>query len=313
VKVSIVTPSYNQERFLAATIESVLAQDYPELEYIVVDDGSTDGSQKIAEQYKSRLDKLVFQKNRGQVAAINHGFSLATGDVLGWLNSDDVLLPGAVSAIVEELSRRPEALLIYGDNVFIDEEGDQIPEEVASAKGAPFDGVEMVRRCKNWIPQPGSLFRRRALDIAPLDERGYYFFDFEFALRLSGAGPVEHVPILLAGYRLHEESKTVGEPIKRAQDFVRLAEGFLRSAELPPVLAPHARAGRASAYFEAGELAYEAIEIRRARRYFFRGARLANGRVPRRARAIAIRTMLPEGAVRRLRHWRRKTADVGTD
>lgn len=304
MKVSIVTPSYNQAPFLAETIESVLAQDYPELEYIVVDDGSTDGSLEIARQYESRLHELVVQENRGQVAAINHGFSLASGDVLGWLNSDDVLLPGAVSAMVEELSRRPKALLIYGDNVFIDEEGNQISEEVSSAKGAPFDGVEMVRRCKNWIPQPGSLFRRRALDVAPLDERGYYFFDFEFALRLSGAGHLDYVPILLARYRLHEQSKTVGEPLKRAQDFVRLAEGFLRSADLPPELAPHARAGRASAYFEASELAYEALDLRRARRYFLRGAWLARGRLRRRALAIALRSMLPERAVRRLRYWR---------
>lgn len=307
MKVSIVTPSYNQAQFLEETIVSVLEQDYPDIEYVVVDDGSTDGSLEIARRYESRLHKLVVQDNAGQVAAINHGFRLADGELLGWLNADDVLLPGAVSAVVEELEKDPEALLVYGDNVFIDEAGNRIPRGSTSAAGAPFDPVTMVRRCKNWIPQPGSLFRRHALEIAPLDERGYYFFDFEFALRVGAVGRVKYVPILLAGYRLHPESKTVGEPLRRAHDFVRLAEGFFASPDFPPELAPHASAGRASAYLEASELAYEAFELGAARRYFVRGARIARGRVSRRALGIGARVFLPRPVVRRLRAWRHGT------
>ncbi|MHB8643783.1 MAG: glycosyltransferase family 2 protein [Gaiellaceae bacterium] len=309
MKVSIVTPSYNQAQFLEETIESVLAQDYPDLEYVVVDDGSTDGSFDIARRYDSRLHKLVVQENAGQVAAINHGFRHTDGELLGWLNSDDVLLPGAVSAVVEELEKDPEALLVYGDNVFIDEAGTRIPRERASAEGAPFDPVTMVRRCKNWIPQPGSLFTRRALEIAPLDERGYYFFDFEFAIRLGAVGAVKYVPILLAGYRLHSESKTVGQPLRRAHDFVRLAEGFFASPDFPPKFAPHARAGKASAYLEASELAYEALELSAARSYFVRGIRIARGRVSRRALAIGVRSLWPRLIVRRLRAWRRRTLE----
>jgi glycosyltransferase involved in cell wall biosynthesis len=305
VKVSIVTPSFNQAPYLAATIESVLEQDYPDVEYVVVDDGSTDGSIEIARGYEDRLHRLILQENAGQVAAINNGYRATSGELLGWLNSDDVLLPGAISAIVEELERDPETLLVYGDNVFLDEQGTWIPQERASAAGAPFDAVRMVRGCKNWIPQPGSLFRRRALELAPLDERGYYFFDFEFALKLSGHGQVKYVPKLLAGYRLHAESKTVGAPLRRAQDFVRLAEGFLASPDLPPHLAPYAREGRASAYFEAGELAYEALDLATARRYFLRGAQLNRGRMPRRALALAARTALPRALVGRLRTGRR--------
>jgi glycosyltransferase involved in cell wall biosynthesis len=304
MKVSIVTPAYNQAQFLEATIESVLAQDYPDVEYVVVDDGSTDGSLEIARRYESRLHKLVVQENGGQVAALNHGFRHTDGELLGWLNSDDVLLPGAVSAAVEELEKDPDALLVYGDNVFIDEAGNRIARERASAEGAPFDPVTMVRRCKNWIPQPGSLFRRQAIEIAPLDERGYYFFDFEFAIRLGAVGGVKYFPALLAGYRLHPQSKTVGEPLRRADDFVRLAEGFFASPDFPPKFAAHARAGRASAYLEASELAYEALELSTARRYFFRGARIARGRVSRRALAIGVRSLLPGPVVRRLRTWR---------
>jgi glycosyltransferase involved in cell wall biosynthesis len=304
VKVSIVTPSYNQAPFLAETIESVLAQDYPDVQYVVVDDGSVDGSLEIARRYESRLHKLVVQENAGQVAAINHGFRHTDGELLGWLNSDDVLLPGAISAVVAELEQDPGALLVYGDNVFIDEEGNWVPPERASAKGAPFDPVTMIRRCKNWIPQPGSLFRRRALDIAPLDERGYYFFDFEFALRLGAVGGVKYVPILLAGYRLHSESKTIAEPLRRARDFVRLAEDFFTAPDFPTEFAPHARAGRASAYFEANELAYEALELATARRYFLNGLRIARGRASRRALAIGVRSLLPRPIAQRLRRWR---------
>ncbi|MDB4955914.1 MAG: putative glycosyltransferase [Myxococcales bacterium] len=308
MKVSIVTPSYNQAQFLEETIVSVLEQDYPNIEYVVVDDASTDGSLEIARRYESRLHKLVVQENAGQVAALNHGFRHTDGELLGWLNSDDVLLPGAVSAVVRELERDPQALLVYGDNVFIDEAGNRIPRERASAEGAPFDPVTMVRRCKNWIPQPGSLFRRRALELAPLNERGYYFFDFEFALRLGASGRVKYVPGLLAEYRLHADSKTVGEPLRRARDFVRIADEFFASPDFPPSLAPYARAGRASAYLEASELAYNGLDLAVARRYFAHGAWLAHGRISRRALGIGARVLLPERLVSRLRTRRHRSA-----
>ena len=305
MKVSIVTPSYNQAPFLAQAIESVLAQDYPDLEFIVVDDGSTDGSVEIARRYEPQLRELVLQKNAGQVAAMNHGFRRTDGELLGWLNSDDILLPGAISAMVEELEKDPEALLVYGDNVFIDEHGNRLPENRASARGKPFDAVTMIRRCKNWIPQPGSLFRRRALELAPLDVRGYYFFDFEFALRLGAVGRVKYVPKLLAEYRLHPESKTVAAPLRRAYDFVRIADDFFAAPDFP--FPEHARAGRASAYLEAGELAYEALAFDEARRYFARGALLARGHIPHRALSLGLRSLLPRGLVRGARRYTRPT------
>lgn len=300
MKVSIVTPSYNQAQFLEETIVSVLEQDYPNIEYVVVDGGSTDGSVEIARRYESRLHKLVVQEDAGQVAAINDGFRLTDGDLLGWLNSDDVLLPGAVSAVVEAFREDPEALLIYGDNMYIDEAG----REVEPANGAPFDAVTMVRRAKNWVPQPGSLFRREALELAPLNERGYYFFDFEFVLRLGAAGRVKYVPGLLAEYRLHAGSKTVGEPLRRAHDFVRIADEFFAAPDFPSALRPHVRVGRASAYLEASELAYNGLDLAAARRYFVRGVQLARGRISRRALGVGVRVLLPKWAVRRLRAWR---------
>ncbi|HZU87535.1 MAG TPA: glycosyltransferase family 2 protein, partial [Anaerolineaceae bacterium] len=118
--VSIVTPSYNQARYLEATLRSVLEQDYPNLEYIVVDGGSTDGSREIIQKYASRLAWWVSEKDRGQTDAINKGFSRAHGEILAWLNSDDTYQPGAIRQAVEALQNHPRAGMVYADTNFID-------------------------------------------------------------------------------------------------------------------------------------------------------------------------------------------------
>jgi glycosyltransferase involved in cell wall biosynthesis len=274
----------------------VLTQDYPNLEYIVIDDGSTDDSVEVARRYADRLT-FVQQANAGQVAVLNNGFRRGRGEFLGWLNSDDVLLPGAIDAVVAELEADPELLLVFGDNVFIDEAGN----DVAPAPAQAFDLVRMVRRCANGVPQPGSLFRRRALELAPLNENGYYFFDYEFAIRLGAAGKVAHIARDLAGYRLHAESKTVSEPLRKARDYVRVADEFLAGSTLPAELRPHARAGRASAYYAAAEYSYAGLELGQARRYLLRALALSRGRIPRRSIGIAARTLLPRRVVARLR------------
>src|SRR5438105_1530850 len=115
--VSIVTPSYNQAEFLEETIQSVLAQDYQPIEYIVLDGGSTDGSVDIIRTYSDRIAWWRSEPDRGQVDALNAGFESASGEILGWLCSDDALLPGAVSCLVAELERHPEALIAYGHAV----------------------------------------------------------------------------------------------------------------------------------------------------------------------------------------------------
>jgi glycosyltransferase involved in cell wall biosynthesis len=291
--VSIVTPSYNQAEFLEATLLSVLEHDYPNLEYVVVDDGSTDGSVDVIRRHADRLAWWTSQENAGQVAALNRGFARATGEYLGWLNSDDVLLPGAISAVVAELEADPELLLAYGDNVFVDEAG----REVAAAPAREFDLATMIRTCENSVPQPGSLFRRRALELAPLNERGYYFFDYEFVVRLGAAGAVRHVPRTLAGYRLHPASKTVGDPLRKARDYVRLADEFFGGPDFPAALGSHARAGKASAYLAASGYSYAGLDLGAARRQFLRGLALSRGRVPARALAIAARSVLPRRLV----------------
>ena len=152
--VSIVTPSYNQAAYLEATLRSVLDQDYPRIEYILVDGGSTDGSREIIERYAGRLAWWVSEPDRGQTDAINKGFAHAHGEVLAWLNSDDTYLPGAVTQAVASLQAHPAAGMVYGDANLIDEAGDVIGKFPARQTD-----YRRLRRGYVHIPQQASFFR----------------------------------------------------------------------------------------------------------------------------------------------------------
>jgi glycosyltransferase involved in cell wall biosynthesis len=301
--VSIVTPSYNQAEFLEETIRSVLDQDYPALEYIVIDDGSTDGSVEIVRRYEDRLSAWEGQENAGQVAALNRGFARASGELLGYLNSDDTLLPGALATLVAELQGDPGLLLVYGDALYTDEAS----RRTGYLPSREFDVVEMVRSCDNHVVQPSTLWRREAWELfGPFDEDGWYFFDFEFFLRFP-SDRVRRVAQPLSTYRIHPAAKSTGSSgMRLAQDHGRLAETFLRSSRLPEAARPVAREGRASAYLLGSEFAYDALDLRLARRYLLTGFRLC----PRAATSprwlsLAAKTLLPRGLVKRLRTRRR--------
>jgi glycosyltransferase involved in cell wall biosynthesis len=264
--VSIVTPSLNQGRFLDETIRSVLEQDYPRLEYLVVDGGSTDGSADIVRKHADRLAWWTSEPDTGQAAALNKGFQRAGGEILGWVSSDDTLVPGAVARVVDELERDREAVLVYGEALFVDEHGG----ELFPLEPRPFDLSAMVGGCQNHVVQPGSLFRRRALELAgPFSEDAHYLFDFEFVLRLALAGEkVMPIPDRLATYRVHPQSKSGGGSLLKANDYVRFADSFLAGSTLPAV-----DAGRASAYLAAGDYFYDAGRYPEARRYLWRALR----------------------------------------
>jgi len=286
--VTIVTPSLNQAAYLEETIQSVLDQDYPRVEYAVVDGGSTDGSVELLRRYEDRLAWWTSASDRGQAAALNTAFSRARGSILGWLSSDDVLLPGAVSRVVDALERDHETLLVYGRALFVDEHG----RELFPLEPRPFDVEAMVRSCQNHVVQPGSLFRRQAFEIAgPFAEAGYYFFDFEFVLKLAQRAPgtVRPIDATLATYRVHPESKSAGAPLAKARDYVRLADEVLAGSGLPG-----ADAGRRSAYLAAGEYFYDALELGPARRYLLRGLRPSP-----RALGLLAKSFLPRTVVAR--------------
>lgn len=202
--VSIVTPSYNQARFLEATIESVLGQDYPNLEYLIVDGGSTDGSLEIIQRYSQRLAWWVSEPDRGQTDAINKGFARAGGQILAWLNSDDTYLPGTVSEAVAYLQAHPEAGMVYGDANLVDENGALLGRFPARQTD-----YARLRRGYVHIPQQAAFFRgdlwRR---VGPLDPSFFFAMDYDLWVRIAKIAPLHYHPRLWADFRLHGSAKT---------------------------------------------------------------------------------------------------------
>jgi glycosyltransferase involved in cell wall biosynthesis len=299
MKVSIVTPSYNQAPFLAETIESVLGQDYPEIEYVVVDDGSTDGSLEIARRYEADLHELVVKENAGQVAAINNGFSRTDGGLMAFVNSDDTLLPGAVSEMVAELEADPSLVMVYGDSLYTDEHSN----EIGYLPSRVWDPVHMVRVCENHVVQPSSMWRRSAWEQAgPFDERAYYFFDFEFYLRLSVLGPVKRVGRPWSTYREHDMSKSASGGRGKPADYVRFADQFLTSDRLPERYRPYVREARSSAYIRGGNDFYgPPLEVAHARRLIWKGLAMYPRNASGTSLSLAAKTLLPKPLVRTMR------------
>jgi len=205
--VSIITPSYNQGKFLEETIQSVLGQDYPDLEYIIIDGGSTDRSVEIIRKYSSRLGWWVSEPDQGQTDAINKGFTKASGKILAWLNSDDTYLPGAISEAVAYLQAHPEAGMVYGDANLIDEKG-----QVIGKFPARQTDYRRLRRGYVHIPQQASFFRARLWKkVGPLDPSFYFAMDYDLWVRLAREAPLHHHPRLWANFRLHGSGKSVIE------------------------------------------------------------------------------------------------------
>ena len=203
---SIVTPSYNQAKFLRRTIESVLTQDIPDLEYIIMDGGSTDDSKKIIKEYEDRLAYWESVPDKGQTDAINKGFARASGKYLAWLNSDDVYRPGALKEAAAFLEAHPDVGMVYGDCLFIDSEDRTIGQFPAAQTD-----YRRLRRGYVHIPQQASFFRADLWrKVGPLDPTFYFAMDYDLWVRLAKEAPLVYQPgRVWAGFRLHGDAKTI--------------------------------------------------------------------------------------------------------
>ena len=220
--VSVVTPSFNQAPYLELAVRSVLEQDYPNIEYIVIDGGSTDGSVEIIEQYKDRLAYWVSESDTGQAEAINKGMRRATGDIIGWINSDDALLPCAISQAVEELETNADLGMVYGDGLMVD--SNLMLLDMHTYK--QLSVLDLL--CFEVILQPTVFMRRNALaDVGYLNEEYHLILDHELWVRLASRYPLSHVSEFWAIERTHESAKT----IQYASGFVEEARRLIDWAE----------------------------------------------------------------------------------
>lgn len=227
--VSIITPSYNQAVFLEDTLQSVFHQDYPEIEYLVVDGASTDGSLEIIRRYADKLTWWVSEPDSGQAEAINKGLQRARGEIVAWLNSDDLYLPGAVRHAVQMLQFDPELVMAYGDAITINQAG----EPINSLRFGDWGLKELLGF--RIICQPAVFMRRSALLSAGLLDPGYhYLLDHHLWLRLASLGPIQHAPHFWAAARHHSQAKNVAQASAFGQEALRIA-GWLRQH---PVLGP---------------------------------------------------------------------------
>ena len=208
LKISVITPSFNQGKFIEQTIQSVLSQNYPNLEYIVMDGGSTDNTVEILKKYEDKI-KWFSEKDNGQSDAINKGLKMATGDVVAWLNSDDYYLAGTLKKVADCFETNPDTMWVTGDYKIVDEQGRPIQSFVRGYKNflraLPFRNTLFVA---NYINQP-STFWKRSLhsELGYINDKYHLCMDYDFWLRVYKRYPLHTISSAFSAFRIHSTSK----------------------------------------------------------------------------------------------------------
>ena len=223
-RISIVTPSYNQGEFIEATIQSVLFQGYPNLEYIIIDGGSQDGSIQVIKKYERHLAYWHSKKDKGQADAINQGMRLATGEVVGWINSDDMYLPGTLQEVSKRFTGKTNnCCLLYGSALTMQQDSENL-QGYARVAGA-FDAETLTY--SDYIVQPSTFWTRKLwIEVGELNASYHYVLDWEWFIRASRITSFEYIPRFLSIYRLHGQNKTGTGGWKRIGEINDIVERY---------------------------------------------------------------------------------------
>ena len=241
--VSIVTPSYNQAPFLEQTIQSVLEQEYPHMEYIVVDGGSTDNSVDVIHKYADQLAYWISERDSGQAEAINKGFARANGDIVAWLNSDDYYLQNTITSVVRCFEQNPDALMIYGDMLAVD--GNDQTINILKYKQLSLEDL----LCFQIIGQPSVFFRRAAFEkVGWLEPTFHYMLDHHLWIRLAQEGRILHVPQVWSAARYHPAAKNRAKAAEFGREAFRVLEWAKKHPGLAESIDPVKRRALASAH-----------------------------------------------------------------
>ncbi len=221
--ISIITPSYNQGRYLEENIHSIAGQGYQGVEHIIIDGGSTDNSVDIIRQHAGKLTYWISEPDQGQTDAINKGLAVAKGDIITWINSDDLLMPDALEKVAAYFDKHPEAGLIHGQTVLFSESSSRV-------HGGDKDDLPYRYLAGVPFPQPSSFFTRKALELAGgLDPELHYGMDYDLFVRIALQFDLLKVEDVFSKYRLHDESKTMTDSAAFARDWSKTFSKLLRS------------------------------------------------------------------------------------
>jgi glycosyltransferase involved in cell wall biosynthesis len=230
MRISIITPSYNQVQFIERTILSVLDQNYPNIEYIVMDGGSTDGTVEILKKYS---DRIIWksEKDEGQSDAINKGLKMATGDIVAYLNSDDTYEPGAFAKVADFFEKNPEKKWAYGKCKIINENDQEIRKPITFYKNLLLKKFSYSKLLsENFISQPATFWKREIhTQEGFFDESEHFCMDYEFWLRIGKNSPAGVINAYLANFRYYTNSKSGSVNKKQFQDELRIAKKYSRN------------------------------------------------------------------------------------
>jgi glycosyltransferase involved in cell wall biosynthesis len=282
--VSIVTPSFNQGEYIEATIRSVLDQEYPNIEYLVIDGGSTDGTIDILRRYEDRLS-WISEPDAGQSDAINKGWRRSQGHIIAWLNSDDIYYPGAIRHAVDALRKHPDVAGIYGDCDYIDATGNILGKH----RTAPWTMLSVICQLGAPIPQQSTFLRREAVEAVEFLDRSLHMaMDLDLWLKLAMRFSMRYIPIRMAGFRIHQSSKTVASMVRFNPELRIIYDRLFARTDLPVAIRARQAEIESNIALQTANYCFMAGDLVPARQYAYQSWK----QFPRRVRVTMLKIIV---------------------